>query len=161
MTYEFYTDGATSMNGHEGAVGGYAWALIQNDELVSQDSAGVFPATNNICEMKGIISACKKIKENLTSVDRVVIYSDSAYCINCFKQSWYKKWLMNDWLNSKKEPVKNKELWEELIPYFEDEQFDFVKVKGHDENKWNELVDDLAVNARLDYKREREKREVV
>ena len=53
MIYEFYTDGATSMNGHEGAVGGYAWALIQNDELVSQDSAGVFPATNNICEKIG------------------------------------------------------------------------------------------------------------
>ena len=60
----------------------------------------------------------------------------------------------NNWVNSKKEPVKNQEFWERLIPFFQDARFQFIKVKGHagnkDENsKWNEYVDKLAVKARL------------
>jgi ribonuclease HI len=56
-------------------------------------------------------------------------------------------------MNSKKQPVANRTLWEELIPYFCDARFKFEKVKGHngkiDENsKWNEFVDDLAVEAK-------------
>ena len=43
----------------------------------------------------------------------------------------------------------NKQLWEHLIPYFVSPQIEFLKVKGHDGNKWNEYVDKLAVAARL------------
>ena len=55
---------------------------------------------------------------------------------------------MNGWLNSKKQPVANKELWEKLIPYFENPRFSFEKVKGHSGNQLNELVDKMAVAAR-------------
>ena len=125
MIYKLYTDGATSNNGYEGAYGGYGWAIIANDKLMEEGSNYVNPATNNICELKGIIEGCKKVSENLEGFDVVLVYSDSAYVINCYKQKWYKKWQTNGWFNSKKQSVANKELWEELIPFFEDLRFKF------------------------------------
>lgn len=153
--YRIYTDGATSHNGREDAVGGYAWALIKDETCVDYAAKKIIPATNNICEMMAIIDACEKILPSLNEFDRVEIYSDSAYCINCYKQFWWKAWLHNNWVNSKKEPVKNKELWERLIPFFQDARFQFVKVKGHSDDgsinsKWNNFVDGLAVAARTD-----------
>lgn len=150
MIYKLYTDGATSNNGYEGAYGGYGWAIIANDKLIEQGGNHVKPATNNICELKALIDGCNSILKYLEPFDMVLVYSDSAYCINCFKQKWYEAWEKNGWINSKKEPVKNKELWEELIPFFESINFKFEKVKGHsvknDENsKWNNYVDALAV----------------
>ena len=60
-------------------------------------------------------------------------------------------WLKNNWLNSKKEPVKNRELWESLIPYFKQDQiFHFVKVKGHANDEWNNYVDKMAQAAAED-----------
>ena len=152
--YEIYTDGATSKNGFEGAVGGAAFVILQNGEKIADWSKKIEPATNNICEMMAIITACEEIEPMLNEFDKVNIYSDSAYCINCYKQFWWKAWLHNNWVNSKKEPVKNKELWEKLIPYFQDARFQFIKVKGHAGNKdqhsyWNEFVDRLAVEAKL------------
>ena len=151
--YQIYTDGATSKNGFEGAEGGYAWAILKDGECVDYASYYIAPATNNICEMMAIITACEEIEHKLEPFDKVEVYSDSAYCINCYQQSWWKAWLHNNWINSKKEPVKNKELWEKLIPYFQDARFQFIKVKGHNGDKdqhsyWNERVDELAVAAR-------------
>ena len=146
--YEIYTDGATSKNGYEGSQGGYAWALIKDGECIDYASYAIAPATNNICEMMAIIMACEEILPILENFDKVIVYSDSAYCINCYKQFWWKAWLHNNWVNSKKEPVKNKELWEKLIPFFQDARFQFVKVKGHAGNVYNEFVDRLAVEAR-------------
>lgn len=145
---EVYTDGATSNNGYANAVGGAAYVVLENDEVVSKSSWAFAPATNNQCEMKAIIEGCLYVKEHYP-LQKITVYSDSAYCINCYKQKWYKKWKQNGWVNSKKEAVKNKELWEQLIPFFEDEWFDFVKVTGHAGNKYNEMVDELAVQARL------------
>ena len=146
--YEIYTDGATTNNGKSGSVGGYAWALIENGECVDYGSYSIAPATNNICEMLAIITACEEIEYRLQPFDKVNIYSDSAYVINCYKQFWWKAWLHNNWVNSKKEPVKNRELWEKLICYFQDPRFQFIKVKGHADNKWNNFVDKLAVEAK-------------
>ena len=146
--YEIYTDGATSKNGYEGAVGGAAFVMLLNGEKIAEWSSKIEPATNNICEMLAIINACEEVDPMLNEFDKVNIYSDSAYCINCYKQFWWKAWLHNNWVNSKKEPVKNKELWERLIPYFQDARFQFIKVKGHSDNKWNNYVDKLAVEAK-------------
>ena len=56
--------------------------------------------------------------------------------------------MRNGWVNARKEPVANKQLWQHLIPYFIDVRIDFHKVKGHNGDKWNEYVDNLAVAAR-------------
>lgn len=153
MIYKLYTDGATSNNGYEDSRGGYAWALLANDQLCDYESYMVSPATNNYCELMALIQGCERVEADLEPFDVVLVYSDSAYCINCYKQRWYENWQRNGWMNSKKQPVANRELWEKLIPYFYDVRFKFEKVKGHngkiDENsKWNEFVDKLAVEAK-------------
>lgn len=150
---KIYTDGATSNNGYDDAVGGWAYAIITDDEQhpIRVDCGRIENATNNICELTAIIKACNAA----TNIGgHFIIYSDSAYCINCYKQKWYKKWQQNGWLNSKKESVANRELWEQLIPFFENSLYEFEKVKGHDTNSknqnsyWNNYVDKLAVAAK-------------
>ena len=143
---KIYTDGATSNNGYEGAQGGWAYILVNDhNQIVAQGSGSLPEATNNQCEMTALIQACKAADHYEDIFD---IYSDSAYCVNCFKERWYIKWLRNGWVNSKKEPVANKELWEQLIPYFQDPCYNFHKVQGHADDYWNNYVDRMAVEAK-------------
>ena len=145
---KIYTDGATSKNGYEGAKGSWAWVIIDDDNnIISKGDGHSNNVTNNQCELNALINACRMFNM-IRPFDTVEVYSDSAYCINCYQQKWWEKWLKNGWLNSKKEPVANKELWESLIPYFENPNFNFNKVKGHADNYWNNYVDRMAVEAR-------------
>lgn len=148
MIYKLYTDGATSKNGYEGAYGGSAWVLIVNDMLIDYCSKAIPNATNNICELTALIDGCQSVLEGLENDDVVLVFSDSAYCVNCYKQNWWKNWEKNGWKNSKKEPVANKELWQQFIPFFKDTRFKFEKCKGHSGDEWNEYVDKLAVKAK-------------
>ncbi len=148
---KIYTDGATSKNGDPNAVGGFAWVALSNDILLEEYSQQVKAATNNICELRAVIDACEKISQQYN--EKVTIYSDSAYIINCYNQRWYVNWENNGWVNSKKQPVANKELWQGLIPFFQNSNFTFIKVKGHmgdqsAHSRWNEYVDKMAVKAK-------------
>lgn len=144
---KIYTDGATSKNGYEGSKGGWAWVIVNdNNQIVIQGVGSAKEITNNQCELMALIEACEAAERLNGSFN---VYSDSAYCINCYQQKWYKKWQANGWVNSKKEPVANQELWEYLIPYFENSNFNFIKVKGHADDYWNNYVDRRAVEARL------------
>ena len=146
MNYKIYTDGATSGNGYEGAQGGWAWILLDEDDNIIAKAAGhIDNATNNICELTAVINVCSLVSPD----SEYTIYSDSAYIINCYKEKWYKKWQANGWVNSKKQPVANKELWEELIKYFDKPNFHFEKVKGHSTNEYNIKVDYMAVEAKF------------
>ena len=153
MNYKIYTDGATSGNGYEGAQGGSAFIIIKEGMIVHMSGGPLENATNNICELDAIINGCR-MAETRAKVEwkdedpHFTVYSDSAYIINCYKDKWYKKWQTNGWLNSKKQPVANRELWEKLIPYFEDSRFSFEKVAGHSGDKYNEIVDGMAVAIR-------------
>lgn len=142
-----YTDGATSNNGKSDAIGGWAYVIVNDkNEIVCAESGRIENATNNICELTALIKACEMAQ---TFWGFHTVFSDSAYCINCYKQKWYKKWQQNGWVNSHKNPVANKELWEQLIPFFEKYLlFDFEKVEGHSNNFWNNYVDELAVKAK-------------
>lgn len=144
-----YTDGACSLNGYEGAKGGWAYVLTNNtgSEIFSTSSGHLENATNNICELTALINGCAAAAKYNTS-KRIYVYSDSAYCINCYEQKWYKKWQQTGWRTASKQPVKNRELWEKLIPYFENPQFFFFKVKGHADNEFNIMADRLAVAAK-------------
>lgn len=143
-----YTDGATSNNGFKGAIGGWAFIAVKDDEIVfSNDGTITEDPTNNICEMTAIIQACKFLQNKYPSEQHTIL-SDSAYIINCYMQKWYQKWQSNGWITAAKQPVKNKELWLQLIPFFESSLFDFQKVKAHHTNKFNNIADTLAVKAR-------------
>lgn len=141
----FYTDGATSNNGKENAVGGWAFVgLDERGKLIYGDSGSVDEPTNNICELIAVLMACQCANKE----EKNIIYSDSAYIVNCYKDKWYKNWEKNNWKNSKKKPVANKFLWTQIIPYFENENFSFEKVEGHKDNFWNNIVDKMAVEAK-------------
>lgn len=149
--YEVYTDGATSGNGKADAPGGWAYVILRDGAVVSQNSGGEKGTTNQRMELTAALKACEEI-EAMDSFATVKLYSDSAYLINCYKQNWWKNWRANGWRNSKKEPVANQDLWEKLIRYFMmTPGYDFIKVKGHAGNEYNEMVDKLAVAAKMRY----------
>lgn len=141
--FKLYTDGSTLGNGKECSYGAYAWALYKNENLIETHSKEEISTTNNRMEMKAIISGVEYFLQNYPN-EILYIYSDSAYIINCYKDKWYIKWQNNNWVNSKKQPVLNKDLWEKIIPYFTDQHLSFSKVKGHDKCVGNILVDQLA-----------------
>lgn len=151
IKYEVYTDGATSKNGQEGAKGSYAFIVIKDNEIIETGqgkSSSWEVATNQRMELWAAIKGCKNILHRLSEDDAEAwIYSDSAYLVNCYSQGWWRKWIKNGWLNSKKERVKNTDLWERLIPFFENKKIHFVKVKGHTgKQDYNAMVDKLAVS---------------
>ena len=134
-----YTDGACS--GNPGP-GGWGAILIYND-YKKEISGNNENTTNNIMEMMAVIESLKLLKESCD----VKIYSDSAYVVNAFNQNWIKSWEEKNWMNSKKEPVKNKELWMELLELTKKHNIQFIKVKGHSDNELNNRCDELARNA--------------
>ena len=102
-----YTDGACSGNPGPGGWG----AVLMFQGKQKEISGGAKNTTNNIMEITAVIEALKLLKESC----KVKIYSDSAYVVNAFNEHWIEGWIAKNWQNSKKEPVKNKELWQELI----------------------------------------------
>ena len=146
--YEIYTDGAVSGNGKENAPGGWAYVSLKDDEIIARESGGEIGTTNQRMELTAALRACQEL-DRLDPFGDAKIYSDSAYLSRCFKENWWKNWRVNGWRNSKKDPVANQDLWEKLITYFmKAPGYDFIKVKGHAGNKYNEMVDQLAVRAK-------------
>ena len=119
--------------------GGWGTILIYKD-IKKEISGGNKNTTNNIMELTAVIEGLKLLKRPCN----VEIYSDSAYVVNAFLQGWIFNWQKNNWKTSNKEPVKNKELWEELYKLTRKHEVEFIKVKGHSDNKLNNRCDELA-----------------
>lgn len=134
-----YTDGACSGNPGPGGWG----AVLMYGQHIKEMSGAEPETTNNRMELTAAIEALRVLKEAC----KVTLYSDSAYLVNCFNQGWYKGWLKNGWKNSKGQPVENQDLWKELLRLMEIHQVEYVKVKGHADNKWNNRCDELATGA--------------
>ena len=133
---EIYTDGACS--GNPGP-GGWAGILIYNG-IEKVVSGAEKDTTNNRMELTAVIQSLKKLKEQC----EVVLYTDSAYVCNAITEGWLQNWLINNWKNSQKKQVLNKELWLELIDLLELHSVKFVKVKGHADNLYNNKCDEIA-----------------
>ena len=134
-----YTDGACS--GNPGP-GGWGSILMYKDNK-KEISGGKLETTNNVMELTAVIEGLKLLKFPC----KVKLYSDSAYVVNAFNEKWIYGWLKNGWKNSSKEPVKNKELWQELYELTKIHDVEFIKVKGHSDNEYNNRCDELARNA--------------
>ena len=134
-----YTDGACS--GNPGP-GGWGTILMYGDKK-KEISGGKKDTTNNIMELTAVIEGLKMLKYPC----EVDLYSDSSYVINGFKQGWIYNWMKNDWKTANKEPVKNKEIWQELYELTKIHKVNFIKVKGHSDNEFNNRCDELARNA--------------
>ena len=134
-----YTDGACS--GNPGP-GGWGSILMYKDNK-KEISGGKKDTTNNVMELTAVIEALKLLKFKC----KVSVYSDSAYVVNAFNQKWIYGWMKNGWKNASKEPVKNKELCQELYELTMVHEVNFVKVKGHSDNEYNNRCDEMARNA--------------
>lgn len=134
-----YTDGACSGNPGPGGWG----AILMYKENKKEISGGKKDTTNNIMELTAVIEGLKLLRYPC----EVDLYSDSAYVVNAFAQGWIYNWAKNNWKTAGKEPVKNKEIWQELYALTKTHKVNFIKVKGHSDNEYNNRCDELARNA--------------
>ena len=134
-----YTDGACSGNPGPGGWG----TILMYKEYKKELSGGAKDTTNNIMEITAVLEGLRALKAKC----EVEIYSDSAYVVNAFNSHWIDEWKKNGWRNSKKEEVKNKELWQELDSLVQKYNAVFIKVKGHSDNEYNNRCDELAREA--------------
>ena len=97
-------------------------------------------------EVKACIEALKIIKNKNI---KTIITSDSAYLVNGIN-NWINKWIKNNWITVDKNPVKNKEIWQELFELKSKfKNIEFVHCAGHADNEGNNRVDQL-VNLSMD-----------
>ena len=134
-----YTDGACSGNPGPGGYG----AIIKMGEKEKEIYGAREKTTNNQMELLAAIEGLK----TLTKPCIVELYSDSAYLVNAYEKGWVVSWKKNNWENASHEPVKNRELWEELEALRRVHDVTFIKVKGHADNEYNNRCDRLAVEA--------------
>ena len=122
--------------------GGWGAILMFNDAK-KEISGRSKDTTNNIMEITAVLEALKQLKRSC----QVQVYSDSSYVVNAFNNGWIYNWMKNNWKTSSKEPVKNKELWQELYDLTRIHKVKFIKVKGHSDNEYNNRCDELARDA--------------
>jgi ribonuclease HI len=134
-----YTDGACS--GNPGP-GGWGSVLIYG-EAKKEISGAKKETTNNEMEITAVLEALKILKEPC----EVDVYSDSAYVVNTFEKGWIDNWVKSGWKTASKDPVKNVELWKELLELMKKHTVTFHKVKGHSDNELNNRCDELATSA--------------
>lgn len=137
---EIATDGACKGNPGPGG-----WGAVLRFGTVEKDiSGGEALTTNNRMEMLAAIRALEALKRP----SHVTLSTDSRYVMDGLTK-WLKGWLRNGWKTASKQPVKNADLWRELIAAAEPHRVDWVWVKGHAGHPDNERADRLASDAAL------------
>ena len=131
-----YTDGACSGNPGPGGWG----AILRYGEKKKEMSGGEAETTNNRMELTGVIASLSALKEPC----EVTLYTDSQYIVNAINQGWLKSWIAKGW-KRKTGPVKNPDLWQKVYELLQIHTVEFVWVKGHAENPYNNRCDELAV----------------
>jgi len=135
---EIFCDGACSGNPGPGGYG----AILRYNGREKEISGGSELTTNNRMEMTAALEALRL----LTRPCRVVITSDSQYLIKGMTE-WIQGWQRKGWRNSKKEPVLNRDLWEELLKFTSPHSITWKWIRGHDGHAENERCDCLAREA--------------
>ena len=139
MKYKIYTDGACS--GNPGP-GGWAAIIIVNNEIKDTFSGSEKNTTNNQMELMAPIKAIQKFKKK----SEISIFTDSTYVRDGIT-NWIKQWEKNGWKTASKKPVKNKDLWKKLKNLSSKHSIKWIWIKGHSQDKYNNLVDELAQGA--------------
>lgn len=133
---DVYTDGAYSSARNLGGVG---LVFVKDDEIIYKYSKCIPNTTNNRCELYAVIKALQALSDGVKELN---IYSDSQYVINSINLGWQRK--------------KNLDLWRTFDRYYEQAKrfcnnINFKWVKGHNTSVYNNIADQLAVEAYLDY----------
>ena len=135
---EIYTDGSCLENPGDG---GWA-AIIKENGNIKKISGYEKNTTNNRMELMAPINALKSINSD----EEIKIYTDSQY-VKLGITEWINSWVKNNWKTSKKEEVKNKDLWTELHNLNKTLKVKWIWIKAHAGNPLNEEVDLLAKKA--------------
>ena len=135
---KIYTDGSCLENPGNG---GWA-AIIIDDEKKTQIKGSKKNTTNNQMELLAPIEALKKIPKD----SKVQIFTDSKYVKSGITE-WIHNWKKNGWKTADKQPVKNKELWEELDLLANKFEISWNWVKAHSTDELNNKVDLIAREA--------------
>lgn len=145
---EIYVDGSCKKNP---GPGGFGVVILENKKIKLKYSEQCEETTNNREELKAILYAfdfaCKYFR-----FESVLVYSDSAYCVNMIND-WIWTWAKNDWMNSKKKTIENLDLVQQIYNYITMEFFpcQVMKTHGHCGIIENELADALATNNEIKY----------
>lgn len=137
---EIFTDGACKGNPGPGGWG----AVIRYGNHEKELSGGEPETTNNRMEMLAAIRALKALKRP----SRVRLTTDSVYVRDGITK-WIDRWQANGWRTTARKPVKNAELWQELLAAAEPHDIEWAWVKGHAGHPENERADALASDAAL------------
>lgn len=132
---ELFTDGACK--GNPGP-GGWA-ALLRLGRHEKELTGGERDTTNNRMEMTAVIRGLSALIEPC----QVELYSDSKYVIDGITK-WVEGWQRRGWKNASKKPVRNADLWHELIEVTARHEVNWNWVRGHNGHAENERVDKLA-----------------
>lgn len=130
------TDGACSGNPGPGG-----WAAIlrygAHERILT---GGAAMTTNNRMEVQAALEGLKALKEPCA----VTLITDSQYLSNAVEKGWLENWMSNGWRTANKKPVKNVDLWQELMALLERHTVRFEWVRGHNNHPDNERCDTLA-----------------
>lgn len=135
-TVDIYTDGACSYN--PGPGGWCAILLYKGNEKVISGYEAM--TTNNRMELLAVIKGLQALKDGCI----INLYSDSAYVINALNNGWLASWQKNSWRTADKKEVKNIDLWQEFAEESKRHKINYIKVKGHSDNEYNNLCDKHA-----------------
>jgi len=132
---EIFCDGACSGNPGPGGYG----AILRYGGHEKEIRGGARETTNNRMELSAAIEALRL----LTRPCAVTVTTDSQYLVKGITE-WIAGWRRNGWRNSKKEPVLNRDLWEQLLVVTEKHSIQWKWVRGHAGHAENERCDQLA-----------------
>ena len=135
---EIFTDGAC--RGNPGP-GGWA-ALLRLGDTEKLISGAEIQTTNNRMELMAAIQGLQALRRG----SRVALTTDSEYVRQGITQ-WINGWQRNGWKTAAKKPVKNQDLWQQLLAAMATHEVEWHWVKGHSGHVENERVDQAANDA--------------
>ena len=149
MNYIIYTDGSSGVG-----KGPWGWAAIildKDNNVVNKLSGGGPKGTNSIAELTAVLEGIKSLPFGAS----ITVVSDSQYVVNAFNKGWLISWKRNGWRRSSGQ-VRNLSLWQEIDQSIANHKIvNFVWVRGHNGDEWNEKADQLAGEAKETYKTEK------
>jgi len=135
-----YTDGSCDTSSGRGG-----WAYLLEHQGRTKTASG-FEAgtTNNRMELTAAVRALEALKEPCS----VTLVTDSEYLKKAFTDGWLRRWQANGWRTASRQPVKNQDLWLELLEQTARHDVKWSWTRGHAGHPQNEEVDRLALRAR-------------
>jgi len=140
---QIYTDGsALGAPGKGGCAAIIIYNTTFNDKNIVKKIAGYQITTNNRMELMAVILALQSLNPNVSY--NITLYSDSKYLTDCFNKGWMENWNKNGWKTADGKDVKNRDLWDKIVQLMSHHTIEFKWVKGHANNKYNNMCDRLA-----------------